>query len=451
MFVWLWIAQATSSPAFAADDDPDIGSAAPRGEQNRKNKTKGKAKSKKTGKSPTNRNDSAAPPPKNAAAGKPLAVGPAHDGKQGPGGGEGPGPRPTEKPEQGPAHGPDARRPDSAEGRVAERTPRSTNRPATAPADTRASNPREVHTTAREHVAVHRHPVARVRVTHVPLYRGHDHRWARPHAFVVVHHPHHPHPHYVWYRPRWTHWWVHPYWRWTHATSVVIAFDYTPDPWDHAWAPPARAGWVWVPGHMQGGWWVPGHWEPVRAAAPTWYGTSWVWVPGWWMGPVWVEGYWRPVTRPGWLWADGYYLDDGEYVRGWWEPESAPPQPGYVWEGGHYDGETWVEGYWRPESREGYRWVSAWLDAESAIYYEGYWEPLEAKPGMVWVPGWFDGSQWVEGEWVTEAEYAESEAEAENWQPNEGWDQQPAEGQNVLPKDELPPALPYNGPPDGEG
>jgi hypothetical protein len=149
------------------------------------------------------------------------------------------------------------------------------------------------------------------------------------------------------------------------------------------------------------------------------------------------------------VWANGYYLDDGEYVRGWWEPETPPPTAGYVWEGGYWDGETWVEGYWRPEGRDGYRWVSAWLDAETGIYYEGYWEPDEAKPGMVWVPGWFDGSQWVEGEWVTEAEYARSEKEAESWQPDEGWDQQPADGRSVLPEGELPPALPYTGPPEG--
>jgi hypothetical protein len=200
---------------------------------------------------------------------------------------------------------------------------------------------------------------------------------------------------------------------------------------------------------MQGAWWVPGHWEPARSAPPSWYGTSWVWVPGWWMGPIWVEGYWRPVHRPGWVWADGYYLDDGSYVRGWWEPESAPPAPGYVWEGGYYDGETWVEGYWRPERRESYRWVSAWLDGETGIYYEGYWEPIEARPGMVWVPGWFDGSTWVEGEWVSESDYERSEKEAESWQPEEGWDERPAEGRNVLPDDEPPPALPYNGPPEG--
>jgi hypothetical protein len=201
---------------------------------------------------------------------------------------------------------------------------------------------------------------------------------------------------------------------------------------------------------MRGGWWVPGHWEPVRAAPPTWYGTNWVWVPGWWMGPVWIEGYWRPVHRPGWVWVDGYYIDDGSYVRGWWEPDSPPPQPDYVWVGGYYDGETWVEGYWRPERREGYRWVSAWLDGETGIYHEGYWEPLDAKPGMVWIPGWFDGDEWIEGEWVTEAEYERSEKEAESWQPDEGWDERPAEGRNVLPKDELPPALPYDGPPAEE-
>lgn len=441
MHALLWIVQALGSPALASED-VEVGAAEPpRAEQNRRDRARGKAKSKQSGKPPTNRK------PTDGSHDKPPAQPVAATG---PGGKDKPGQRPTEKPSQGPTHGPDARRPDSQEGRVAERTDRSTNRPTTVPADRRAANPREVRSTAREHVAVHPRPVARdVHVTNVHLHYGHDHRWARPHPYVVHMHPHHPHPHYVWYRPRWTHWWVHPYWRWAHATTVVVAYSYTPDPWADAWAPPARDGWVWVGGYYAGATWVPGYWRPVETQ-PTWYGAEWVWVPGWWMGPTWVEGHWRLQSRNGWVWVDGYYLEDGSYVRGWWEPASGAPTPGYVWEAGHWDGEFWVEGFWRPDSRDDYRWVDASLDADSGIYYAGYWEPADQQTGSVWIPGWFDGDQWNEGEWVSQAEY--DKADPENWQPEAGWDEQPPENSVALPTDEeLPPALPYTGPPGGAG
>jgi hypothetical protein len=153
------------------------------------------------------------------------------------------------------------------------------------------------------------------------------------------------------------------------------------------------------------------------------------------MGSVYVEGFWRQAARPGWTWRDGYYLDDGSYVRGWWTPEGGPPAPGYVWEGGWWDGEVWVEGFWRPRERAGYRWVSAWLD-DDGIYHGGFWEPLEERPGMVWIPGWFDGEQWIEGYWVPEDIYRSTDAE--DWQPDAGWDQR------------APPAEPSAEPPAGE-
>lgn len=245
-------------------------------------------------------------------------------------------------------------------------------------------------------------------------------------------------PAYYWYRPYYTHWWVHPYWRWTHATVVVVGFGYAPAPWDVVWVPPVRAGWVWIPGHRTiSGWWVPGHWAPA-GSPPVAYGAQWVYVPGWWMGAVYVDGFWRRSARPGFVWVDGYYLDDGSYVRGWWAPEGGAPRAGYVWEGGYWDGEYWVEGFWRPSSRPGYRWVSSWLD-EEGVFHSGYWEPVEDNPGHVWIPGWFDGETWVEGYWVEEQTYRS--VDPEKWEPEEGWDDrgdrpaQPSE-------DEAPLALP---------
>jgi len=168
---------------------------------------------------------------------------------------------------------------------------------------------------------------------------------------------------------------------------------------------------------------------------------AYLYVPGWWQGDVYVDGYWRPSARPDgdWVWVDGYYLDDGGYLPGHWRPAGYGPE-GYVWEAGFFDGETWVDGFWRPEYFAGYVWVSAWFD-EDGVYHSGYWEPTDERPGQVWVPGWFDGTQWVRGYWVGQAEY--EAADPVGYQPevgwNDGWDQaEPA------PADEpaLPLALP---------
>ena len=68
----------------------------------------------------------------------------------------------------------------------------------------------------------------------------------------------------------------------------------------------------------------------------------------------------------------------------------------------------------------------------------------EPPSGMVWIPGWFDGTEWVEGEWVSQEEY--DKADPEKWEPEPGWDEQ-SEKDPLPESDELPPALPYDGPP----
>jgi hypothetical protein len=305
----------------------------------------------------------------------------------------------------------------------------------------RATQPTAVRTTAREAVPTHSVPrtTRPASASTTPLHRSADHRYARPDPFLVHTHPLHPAPAHRWYRPHWTHWWVHPYWRWTHATVVVVTLPFAPAPWETVWVPPVRAGWVWVTGHWAGPVWVPGHWAP-SAPAPVLYGASWVYVPGFWMGHTYLEGYWRLSSRPGWVWAEGYYLDDGSYVRGLWVPQGAPPRTGYVWEGGYWDGQYWVEGFWRPKHRTGYRWVSAWLE-EDGVFHQGFWEPTEDRPGHVWIPGWFDGTAWVEGYWVEQAEY--DRADPETWQPEPGWDAHQDEAPPPsTDSDEPPPAIP---------
>jgi hypothetical protein len=239
---------------------------------------------------------------------------------------------------------------------------------------------------------------------------------AHPHAAYRV-------PSRAYYRPYYTRWYVHPYYRYSYSTTVVVGFGFSTYAWTDAWAPPYRPGWSWVGGYWNPyGYWCPGYWNPaVTVVAPVGY----AYVPGWWDRDVYVEGYYRTQDRNGWQWNEGYYLDDGTYVRGHWQPTGQGPE-GYTWEPGFWDGETWVEGFWRPEFRSNYTWVSAYYDADG-IFHAGYWMPLEQQPGYIWVPGWFDGNQWNEGYWESEDKYGS--ADLDGWQPEQGWNDGWQEGE----------------------
>ena len=200
---------------------------------------------------------------------------------------------------------------------------------------------------------------------------------------------------------------------------MVVNFGFAVNPWLVTWTPPARPGWVWTAGFYNVyGYWVPGHWSPIRTTV-VYYDTDYVYVPGYWQQDVYVEGYYRPDQRQDgdWEWVEGYYLDDGTSIPGHWVPAGAGPE-GYAWEPGFFDGETWVEGFWRPEYRAGFLWVSSWYDADG-VYNSGYWEPTNNNPGQIWIPGWFDGNEWVEGYWVGEDEYQNTDIN--DWQPDDGW------------------------------
>jgi hypothetical protein len=241
-------------------------------------------------------------------------------------------------------------------------------------------------------------------------------------------HAHAPPPAYTPYRGWYTHWWVHPYWRWQHATVLVVTFPFVVDPWADAWIPPSRHGWAWVPGHFERGFWIPGHWAPV--ARPV---SGYVYVPGWWFGNVYISGYYRVAARDSWRWVDGRYGPDGAYVPGHWQPTSAVPD-GYTWEPGFFDGEVWVEGYWRPLARAGFRWVAA-RTTDEGVHCSGYWQPTESRADHVWIPGWFDGNQWVEGYWVSKREY--DTTDPSTWEPEQGWDANEERGDDSY--DDAPP------------
>lgn len=222
-------------------------------------------------------------------------------------------------------------------------------------------------------------------------------------------------PRSYWYRPYYTRWWVHPWYRHQYMTSVVMGFGFATYAWDPLWMPPTRAGFMWVNGRHVGGMWWPGYWSPM-APVPV----GFVYVNGFWHNDAYVEGFYRPEQRDDgdWTWVDGYYLEDGTHIRGHWRPAKQGPE-GYTWEPGFWDGETWVDGFWRPEFRRGFTWVSSYYDADG-IFHTGYWAPLEQLPGKTWIPGWFDGNQWVKGYWVDSDEF--ESADLSDWQPDEGWD-----------------------------
>jgi hypothetical protein len=258
-----------------------------------------------------------------------------------------------------------------------------------------------------------------------------DPRYSRPASYGVrPTGPTRP-PTVVTYRGWYTGYYCHPWYRWQYGTGAVVWFGWTPYPWYNTWIPPYRAGWGWSPGYWNYGYWYPGYWTPVGPAP-----VGFVYVPGWWENDAYVEGYYRSETRDDWDWVDGYYLDDGTYVRGHWQPTGDAPE-GYVWEAGFWDGEEYHDGFWRPEFLDGYVWLSSYYD-EDGVYRAGYWMPQEEKPGHQWIPGWFDGTDWVPGYWVTDEEVEREDVKA--WTPPEGvrdgWDTPAA-----------PPA-PADGPPE---
>lgn len=257
-----------------------------------------------------------------------------------------------------------------------------------------------------------------------------DPRYTRPGSHTVYVRPAGPRPPsvYVTYGGWYTGYWCHPWYRWMWGTSAVVWFGWTPYPWYDTWIPPVRYGWTWMPGVWVGGWYSPGYWTPV-GFAPFGY----AYVPGWWEGDAYVEGYYRLADRDGWVWVDGWYTEDGDYVRGHWEPDDVAPD-GYVWEAGFWDGNEYHDGFWRPELLDGYRWLSAYYD-EGGVYRAGYWAPIEDRPGHQWVPGWFDGTEWVPGYWITDEEAAKEDVAG--WKPpegaTEGWEGAPEPGDGEEP------------------
>lgn len=262
----------------------------------------------------------------------------------------------------------------------------------------------------------YRRPYDGSRSTVRPAHRTRDYRYARPSYRAVRPHPsaYNAPPLRTMYRPYYTRWYQHPWYRYSYSTTTVVNFGFGCDPWAPGWRPNYRSGWNWMPGVWVGSVWSPGWWAPVRTAP-----VGYMYVPGFWDGSVYVDGWYRPNNRTDgdWAWVEGYYLDDGTYVRGHWHP-TKPGPAGYTWEPGFWDGETWIDGFWRPEYRSSFAWVSSFYDADG-IYHGGYWAPLDQQAGFVWIPGWFDGNGWIEGYWVAETEYQSTDVT--NWQPAEGW------------------------------
>ena len=275
-----------------------------------------------------------------------------------------------------------------------------------------------------------------------PLHRTRDHRYARPRSYRLTQHPqaHHAPPRFTPYRAWYSHWWIHPFFRWQHATIRAVQFPFAVTAWVVDWTPDPRPGWTWVAGRHVGPVWHPGHWRPAHTRAVVYSSISYIYVAGYWSGDTYLEGYYRPEERTDgdWAWVEGYYLEDGVYVAGHWVPSGTPPE-GMTWEAGFFDGEEWVEGFWRPGQRSGHRWISSYYDDEG-VYHSGYWEPIQAQAGAIWVPGWFDGNTWQEGYWVPTEEYESADLTA--WEPEPGFDSGWSEDPEPVSEDTMPLAVP---------
>ncbi|MFZ5479905.1 MAG: hypothetical protein ACOZNI_24285 [Myxococcota bacterium] len=59
-----------------------------------------------------------------------------------------------------------------------------------------------------------------------------------------------------------------------------------------------------------------------------------------------------------------------------WHPDYRPdPRPGWVWMPGHWEGRDWVAGRWVPEHhRAGYVWVDGYWSGHHWV--DGYWQPV---------------------------------------------------------------------------
>jgi hypothetical protein len=155
------------------------------------------------------------------------------------------------------------------------------------------------------------------------------------------------------------------------VVRVVVKPAPRPAPRQHCPGPDT----VWVAGHPgRGGVWVPGHCERVGPSPRA----GWVYVSGYWNGRIWVSGFWRPQARVGFAWVDGHVNDADEYVAGYWEPEGLAPD-GMIWRPGYFDGSDWVPGGWVPS--ESYRVYGE--DGELAFFAvgDGHVEEL-AIPAM---------------------------------------------------------------------
>ncbi len=228
-------------------------------------------------------------------------------------------------------------------------------------------------------------------------------------------------PYYAPYYPWHLRWYVHPYARYWWPVSHWVWLGGPVYPWTIGWAAPVRPGWVWVSAVAVGTAAAvtannrrasePGHYEPAQEPPQ-----EYVYVEGFWVGDGYVEGFYRLQSRgDDWLWVDGRYTEDRVYQWGYWMPRKAPPQ-GYRWEPGFFDGERWVEGYWRPVERAGFTWVNSFFNEEGE-FTTGYWAPTEEKQGMTWIPGWFDGTSWVEGYWADSREV--QKANLEDFEPGD--------------------------------
>lgn len=92
---------------------------------------------------------------------------------------------------------------------------------------------------------------------------------------------------------------------------------------------------------------------PIRPPLPF---PGFIWVPRVQVSEgILVGGYHRPPAKPGFVWREGYWNDEGGWVDSCWMPVES--RPGHIWVAGYWNGSVWIDGFWRVAFRDGFVWL----------------------------------------------------------------------------------------------
>lgn len=84
------------------------------------------------------------------------------------------------------------------------------------------------------------------------------------------------------------------------------------------WGPPSRYGYIRITRQDRPGDYLAGRWELMNSYRIREEPLEWV--PGYWNRRRWVPGYWRVPRKEGYVWAHGYFRENGRWQQARWVP-----------------------------------------------------------------------------------------------------------------------------------